>query len=274
MKRLFFKLLLLSIVISCSKSSDDNGGGNNSNSSDISLVSALDAGNRSNASDIFVKVSGVASSLPDKVRIILVPLAQVGSFDLDTGLTLSSVSYHEAQLNNPILITQLTSNLMDSNGDEIEFGIQYSVRLLVYNGSEVNLSNKTANIALSNDSPLVGRYAGTWNDNLYTDYPNSFEILSANETTASGVLYYSGSFSPCCGNTQNDGTINLNFNLATGVISNFTYNQVLANYLGGECNATYSGSGMIDGLNMTINLTGTDCEGPHGAITIESNRVF
>ena len=112
--------------------------------------------------------------------------------------------------------------------------------------------------------PVHGDYTGTWNDNLYTDFPISTRLDDRGNDMYGGPFFYSqqGAFIPCCMDTDDNG--NISFEVSGDSILKFRYNQQLEFFQGG-CPGLYQGSGTIDTINGIINIdfTGEDCEGMH-----------
>lgn len=110
---------------------------------------------------------------------------------------------------------------------------------------------------------IPGDYIGTWDDNIYTNFPISARIMEAGTDRYSGPFFYSqgGSFVPCCMDSDNNGTIS--FKVEGDSIKNFIYDQQLEFYMGG-CPGIYRGDGTI-GSNgwLLINFEGDDCDGSH-----------
>ena len=109
---------------------------------------------------------------------------------------------------------------------------------------------------------LEGNYIGTWDDNIYTNFPIS-TILTQNPSGGyTGPFFYSqlGSFTPCCNDAENNGTIS--FDVEGDSILNFRYNQRLEFFMGG-CPGLYTGKGILIGTTLNISFTGNDCEGEH-----------
>ena len=109
---------------------------------------------------------------------------------------------------------------------------------------------------------LEGNYTGTWNDNIYTNFPISAILSNPSGSNYSGPFFYSqnGSFVPCCNDTENNGTIS--FTISGDSILNFRYNQNLEFFMGG-CPGVYTGKGTISGTTLNIDFSGNDCEGEH-----------
>lgn len=277
MKNLFLPfyvaVAILCLFISCSSDEDAD----DSNATDaVDTVSAIDAGNVGNSQDIYVRLSINPDNIT-KIRVIIVPAAANSTFTKEIAEGLSAGLYQDiTNLNQNTLIFQLASDLKDANGNAIVEDMSYVIRFLTFNGTSSNLSNTSSTLTLTDANPILGSYTGTWNDNIYTDFEISFTLTSGGNQSAQGAFYYSSSFGPCCGNTSNDGTISFsNVDFDTNEIGSFTYNQVLANFQGGQCNGTYTGeNGRIQGLTLSIDFTGDDCEGPHTNGALVATRLI
>ena len=57
---------------------------------------------------------------------------------------------------------------------------------------------------------IEGDYTGTWDDNIYTAFPISARIMDQGSNSYGGPFFYSqnGSFTPCCQDEGDNGTIN------------------------------------------------------------------
>lgn len=268
-------LMLISVIMSCSKDGDDNNdSGENINlSSVITKIYAIDAGNNLGSEDIYVRIEKNQTEL-DKIRIMIVPASASGGLTIEDAQGLSTGNYQDV-FNLTNLTFQLQPNIKDVSGADLQLNQQYVIRIAAFKSTSSNLSSTTKLLTLTNDNPLKGRYVGTWNDNIYTDFGISANITSAGATSMSGAFYYSDSFAPCCQNPSNDGTISFSgLNFENNAIESFTYDQVLADFMGGQCNGTYSGSnGTINGLTLTIGFTGEDCEGPHTNGELKMTRL-
>lgn len=109
---------------------------------------------------------------------------------------------------------------------------------------------------------LGGNYVGTWNDNIYTDFPISTILTSNPSGGYTGPFFYSqnGNFTPCCNDVENNGTIS--FTIEGDSILDFRYNQRLEFFMDG-CPGLYTGKGTISGNTLNISFIGNDCEGEH-----------
>ncbi|WP_235297326.1 hypothetical protein [Portibacter marinus] len=122
---------------------------------------------------------------------------------------------------------------------------------------------------------VKGNYIGSWDDNIYTNFPISAEIKSTGSDKFSGPFYYSqlGPYIPCCMDSGDNGTIS--FEIKGDSVIHFVYNQDLQFYMGG-CPGTYEGSGLWNeklGI-LSIDFTGEDCDGTHtgGKIILRNQR--
>ncbi|MEO0340671.1 MAG: hypothetical protein AAF242_15855 [Bacteroidota bacterium] len=241
-------------------------------SPEIQQFQVIDAGNTHNASDLFFRLSFQAGEV-QRIRLVILSTASASDITIEDLENLSANSYAEFPVGSTgIVAGQLPETLQLVDGSNLELNQSYTLRVLGFQGSDFFLSEESVNVNFSNNNPLIGKYVGLWNDAIYTDFSVSIEITSGSETSASGVLYYSPSFTPCCSNPENDGRISFDFNPETQEIENFTYDQRLANYNGGACNATYRGDGEIQGLRLLLNFTGSDCDGDHGNGLIDLSR--
>ena len=267
-KKLLFFAGILIFIYACKKESSGEIQG-----PEVLSFTVIDAGNSQNSSDIYFRAVMTPKEV-DKVRIVFVPTPEAGVFKQENSQALLSESYEEfrVNVNSGVIISQLTNGLKDSGGSDLIQGQPYTVHLITITEDNAILSDKTVEFTLTDANPLIGEYIGLWNDAIYTNFQISLKITNGDADSANGVLYYSGNFTPCCSNPSNDGTISFDYDSQTNKIETFRYNQKLANYLGGECNAVYSGDGEVKGLRLLINYTGSDCDGDHGDGLINVER--
>ncbi|MCB0688332.1 MAG: hypothetical protein KDC53_17460 [Saprospiraceae bacterium] len=120
---------------------------------------------------------------------------------------------------------------------------------------------------------LDGRYTGTWNDNRYSNFPIS-ATLGVNGEKLKGPFYYSGSFSSCCGGS-NDGQISIELGSDGITLGAFVYDQFLESFQGQNCPGTYTGSCTLNSFStLEISFTGNDCEGDHTGGKIVLSKQF
>ena len=111
-----------------------------------------------------------------------------------------------------------------------------------------------------NDSE--GAYLGLWNSTTpstsYTNFAVSAIMnYNSDQTTLSGVFFATSNYLPCCGNTDNNGTIRIT--LDGNTITSYTYTETIPN-----CMGSFSGTGTRDSNGvLTIDFTGNDCDGDH-----------
>jgi hypothetical protein len=133
------------------------------------------------------------------------------------------------------------------------------------------VNQRTGDIELTDGHIFAGRYSGTWDDNIYSDFGIS-TVLTDRGNSVSGSFYYSSNYIACCGGPD-DGMITLRFDESNNITS-FIYNQTLDSFMGGACPGTYSGAGIVtDFINLQIDFEGDDCEGPHTGGKIKLKRV-
>lgn len=113
---------------------------------------------------------------------------------------------------------------------------------------------------------LEGNYLGLWNsttdtDATFTDFPISAKITFANtaKTKLRGEFFATASFTSCCKNEGNDGTMSMN--LEGDAITSFSFNDQIV-----DCTGNFTGTGAITSKNpftIKIDFTGNDCDGNH-----------
>ena len=260
-----FLLFILIALLQGSCNKDDN-----MTSADATVLvkkNVIDFGNSKSASDIFVSMDVTTEPGVQEGRII-VSTSQVVEDDV-----LESVPANQYLAFTPVdgkinIYQNLPSDLLDIENNPIGEGA-YFVYLAIIRDNQLRKVIGPFSVVLAGQSVFEGSYVGTWNDNLYTDFPISSTVTS----DAEGIFYYSGNFQSCCLGS-NDGSIS--FQIDDKAVTSFTYNQDLASFMGGNCTGVYTGSGTINletGIKFEINFTGTDCEGPHtnGKIVMQRN---
>jgi len=239
------------ISYSCSKESDV------APADDSTVVKSrlLDFGNSKSANDIFVSLEVTTRATEGR---LFVSTTEDVEESLVEGLKPNQYLPF-TPTGSVISVSQnLPSTLVDIQNGVIESGSFYLYMAILQEGTLRKILGPFS-VNLSSDPIFAGNYTGTWNDNLYTNFP-----ISARLTTETfGTFFYSPNFQSCCSGT-NDGTVS--FQIDDKVIGQFTYNQHLNNFMGGECPGTYQGSGVVkldDGIQFEIKFTGSDCEGAH-----------
>ena len=142
--------------------------------------------------------------------------------------------------------------------------LYFTLIMLLFVACSEDVENPDLNEEEMEESSLVeGDYTGTWDDNLYTNFPISAKINKIREGLFRGPFFYSqnGSFTPCCSDAENNGHIT--FEVEGDSILNFNYDQSLQFYMGG-CPGKYTGSGIINSNGwLLIDFGGEDCDGIH-----------
>ena len=236
----------------------------------LSAFSAIDIGNGESSVDIRVKFAfneGV-----DAIQLFIVPASSASNLTKDQLLAIPNGSFLEVQ---GVTATKKEYDfqlpeLSDMNGNALKNDVPYSAVLLYETAGENYIAERKASITLTDGSPILGRYVGTWNDNLFSNVSVSFWLNEQNGSRVSGHFYISSNFQPAYGGEDNDGTITVL--LAEDGTNSFTfrYNQDLPEYMGG-CPGVYTGEGEFAALNVSISFVGEDCDGLHedGSIRVE-----
>lgn len=270
-KQLFFVTTICLLFTACDQGGDEDSAPK-VNPITLQSIAALDISNDISSEDIQVKVS--FDKVVDEIRIVIVPSSDKSSatdeqlLDLDSKRYMTVVSAFKTDFNFRL------ENILDINGNEIINSKEYSIGVIYSKGDVSYVSEKFADLTLTNKNPLLGNYVGLWNDNLYTDFGISFRLENEGANSLSGGFFYTSNFQSCCGGPINDGTITLTFSEETpDEIGTFVYNQDLLNFMGG-CTGLYTGSGTFQTLSLSIDYTGDDCEGPHTSGRIKVDRDF
>ncbi len=110
---------------------------------------------------------------------------------------------------------------------------------------------------------IAGKYVGGWTSdpptpNEYKSIPISVILTQAEEASHyEGEFFFSGSFTPCCGGADNNGTVG--FVIEGNEISSFVYNDKIPG-----CPGLFKGTGTVESDGrLLISFTGSDCEGEH-----------
>ena len=228
----------------------------------ISKFSARDIGNANNANDILVEFTIGNTDNLTELRLVLVKSNEVSQFDHATAQSLNNGNYQTVEVIGNIkeYSVRLGSELKDFNGQNVINGFDYAVKLIFVSENELLIAETFEVVSLSSVHYLQGKYAGTWDDNIYTAFPISAD-LKYDLGWLRGSFYYTGTFAACCGGPD-DGKISVEI-VNDSIINSFRYDQVLITFMNG-CNGTYTGEGVIRYFtNLNINFSGDDCEGPH-----------
>lgn len=234
----------------------------------IPAVRALDIDNTGNASDLLIVFALNDINGVQEIRAVLVPSSDIAAFNSGVAQSLETGSFHKINVSGKSYKVRLPAGIKDSNGADVQQNTEYTLAIVLQMNGDFFLNTNTAKIRFTDRHPLEGKYIGSWDDNLYTDFGISAE-LTFSQNRLSGPFYYSASFTACCGGSD-DGSIAIT--LDGNTITLFRYVQSLDSFMGGACDGLYSGDGMVENLtSLSINFTGEDCEGAHtgGKIVLE-----
>lgn len=235
----------------------------------IDEVIPLDVGNNSDGSDIYVRTV-MSEQVGSTFKYFVTKASSNSAIDLGFLKGLSSDKYTTTEGSSIRVNVRLQASQLDTDGDAIQQSVAYQI--VVLNEEENVMSNISRTLTLKETGVLNGKYRGTWNDNIYSNFGIT-AVISSSSDFFSGPFYYSNGlpdFSPCCGGSD-DGSIS--FTLEDQKVSNFIYNQDLLTYMGG-CPGTYEGTGTLrDIVTLSINFTGNDCDGTHTGGKIELARI-
>ena len=144
-------------------------------------------------------------------------------------------------------------------------GISYQLQFIFEVNGSTQLSNDFGEIELGSESPFLGEYTGTWNDNINTGILISVRLLSEIDNTIRGEFFATPNFIPYNDGASvgaiNDGAVKLILG-DNNSVDLFEYDQQLLTYMGG-CPGNYSGNGTFTELVFFIDYTGEDCDGIH-----------
>jgi hypothetical protein len=242
----------------------------------VTSILSIDAGNKMTSEDIYVELAVNDNDL-EEIRLFLVPTINSSEFTNEFVSTIDNTKYSKIEPNGETEFKITLQNIKDVNGAVIKTNSEYLLKLVLIKNSNQYISARESKITLVNQHPLIGSYAGIWNDNIYTNFAVSMVIDESTSTHLNGVLFYSPNFQPCCNAAQvgaeNDGTVSFEFSNEEKKFSSYVFNQVLLTYMGG-CNGTYNGDGSHEILTISINYEGQDCDGFHTGGNIEFTRVI
>jgi len=265
MKKFYMILILVISISSCkeNKSSFDP--------NTISDLHSFDAGNNQNAGDIYILVQFNSNTKATEARLIIGLDEEMAGFTNDMSGSLTPDRYQSIPINsNEPMHFYLDAGLKTISGNTFVLGQEYTVKIIMVYQDYPKLAEIESYVTLSDQYALNGSYAGTWNDNLYTDFPVS-AVLSFDQIANKliGSFYYTPDFVACCGGSD-DGKVEFTINGTT--IINYVYNQDLPDFQGG-CPGTYSGTGTVNNpVTLEVDFSGDDCEGHHSFGKLELIR--
>ena len=226
----------------------------------VKIKAFADVRNIGNASDLRIMIDIVSPASVDEVRMFIAKSSTYSGLSADDIQMLEPESYHPIKPESNSLEIIPDPLLRDVEGEEITEGPDYVLGFAVIIAGELQLDRNYRSFQLDKEHYLAGTYIGTWNDNLYSDFPVSAQ-LSYKDGVLSGPFYYTGAFISCC-QGKNDGYIRVT--LSNSTITYFVYHQTLANFNGGQCDGEYTGQGeVVNYRTLEIEFEGTDCEGLH-----------
>jgi hypothetical protein len=244
----------------------------------VPSILSRDIGNNVSSEDIYLELFTSDKDI-EEVRVLLVRSNESSDFTLSQAQRVDETSFESISPNGVNSFEIQLSDINDVNGNSIENDVSYDVRIILVKESEFYLAEKKSTITLTSIHPLIGAYTGTWNDNFYTNFAISWRINSLTNGQLVGELFYTGNFTPCCnaatGGTGNDGVIELELDESNLEISSYIYRQDLTTYMGG-CPGFYEGTGSYDQFSfaLSIDYTGSDCDGNHTGGKLELTRNF
>lgn len=237
---------------------------------EISSFSAIDIGNVVSSTDILVKFE--FSEGVEAIKLFIVPSSSRSSLTQERLSGVSTGSFQEVEV---ISSTRKEYSfelpeMSDFQGNAITNDVAYSIVLLYEKEGVAFIGERSGSVTLTDDSPILGRYAGSWNDNLFSNIDISFWLNEQNGNRVTGSFYISSNFRPAWGGEENDGTVTFLLNEDGTNTFSFQYNQDLPDYMGG-CPGLYTGDGEFSTLSVSISFIGDDCDGEHenGVIRVE-----
>ncbi len=123
-------------------------------------------------------------------------------------------------------------------------------------------SDDNAEGEVTNGQGIARNYQGTWSSTLPSKtYENLAISARVNETddpkVFKGEFFFSATLTSCCNSGENDGL--LTFEIDGKTVTKFRYDDRVL-----SCSGIFEGTGSIgDDGKITINFSGSDCEGEH-----------
>ncbi len=240
---------------------------------EVESFSAVDIGNAVSSEDIHVDIT--FSEGVDEIRLVIIPSSSLNSAMPDEIRNAPAGSFMELDVisSSRKEYNARFTDITDINGAAIVNDVAYSIAIVFTKDEETFVSEEFANITLTDDSPILGKYVGSWNDNLFTNIDVSFILESQNGNRVTGPFFISTNFRPAWGGEENDGTITIDLNEEGSNEIIFRYNQDLPDYMGG-CPGLYVGEGSFSSMRINISFTGDDCDGFHENGSIRVDRQF
>ncbi len=240
---------------------------------ELNSFSAIDIGNIESSTDIQVKFN--LSEGVDAISLYIVPASSANDLTAEQLLTVPDGSFLAVQgvTDTKKEYAFQLPDLLDMNSNPLQHDLAYSV-VLVYDveGSSF-IAERKASITLTDKSTILGRYVGTWDDNLFANVAVSFWLKEQQGSRVSGDFYISSTFQPAYGGEDNDGTITVLLSEDGANTFTFRYNQDLPEYMGG-CPGVYTGEGEFEALSVSISFVGEDCDGLHEDGSIQVERSY
>jgi len=239
----------------------------------FTIVKVSDIGNKNNFSDVWAEISinkEIAATSLVEIRAVLqkstsgAGLSQADIINLSDDRFFSLKNFN-FKADNKIVI-EPNESIKDTEGNPISGDNDYKFYIAVI-GKDNNFSlSAPKTIRLSSQSKYSGKYLGVWNDQLIKNLLISMIIFDDN----TGRLYYTKSFSPCCGGSQ-DATFDTTENADATILFNFK--QFLGNYppgTGGHCEALMSTQGSLkdEKLLLLNSFPFSDCDGGGRTVVI------
>ena len=224
----------------------------------VQITSIKDIGNAANGSDVIVNFTLTTTQGLSNLQFMVIPSSDFIS--IDEVASPSPDQIHEISVQTKSDQARLPADMLDHNGQPLANDVNYTLVVFAIIDGSRHINEQVDEFILRDKHILDGRYIGTWDDNLYTNFGISAD-LKIDQGILSGPFYYSAGFVACCGGS-NDGHIRLQID--GQAITSFVYNQSLEAFMGGFCSGKYEGEGkIVDLINLHIDFTGDDCEGPH-----------
>ena len=232
---------------------------------DLSITLIKDIANDENSSDLAI-VFFAAEKITGSVKIIVAKKGTELSTEEAEALDEDQYFTTSAEMSNELIF--LKEQMKDSDGDLLVNQVEYTIQVQAPEADQISAPSEP--FTLQHASVLAGKYSGTWNDNLYTDFAVSLILEEDINNEYEGTFYYTGGFRSCCnGSGANDGSIELSADFDS--ITRFYFDQFLSSFVGvngttyQNCGGAYEGSGSINFRTheFEIHFTGEDCEGVH-----------
>ena len=261
-------------MVSCSSDSSDSPGSeptiSNTTSNLVSMGYLIDYDNNGNAGDLRVSYSVNNSSNLTAVWLFIAPASKFSSINSKVLAGLASNRYQKVNISTSQTEIRPSAQLLDTDGNAISPGTAYKLGFATVKGNSISKDAANASFDLKDQHFLTGKYTGTWNDSMFTNFPFSMELITSSSGLR-GPVYANHNFQAEYGGND-DGRVT--FQVTGDLLENVVWTEDLTDYMGG-CSGEWTGTGtIIDVTTIILNLSGQNCFYSAQDATIEMRRSF